>query len=59
VEGKDGEIGPLGDALRGHNVDYLWLTSTLFNLIVEECIEILNGVKYLLVGGKTCQSRMS
>ena len=52
LESDDTELGALGDAIDSHGVDCLWLTSSLFNLIVDECIGILRGVGYLLVGGE-------
>ncbi|QKG84715.1 amino acid adenylation domain-containing protein [Kroppenstedtia pulmonis] len=37
--------------IRTHKVSVLWLTAGLFNLLVEEQVEALQGVKQLLVGG--------
>jgi amino acid adenylation domain-containing protein len=41
----------LGAAIRHHNVTTLWLTSGLFNLMVEQHIEDLSPLKQLLAGG--------
>lgn len=50
--GNAAELSSFGDTIRAQQVDCLWLTSSLFNLIVEERIATLKGVKYLLVGGE-------
>jgi len=41
----------LGDALKRFRITTLWLTSALFQLMVEDHIESLSGVKQLLAGG--------
>ncbi len=41
----------LGDVLKKYNVTTLWLTSGLFNLMVDEKLEDLKGVRQLLAGG--------
>jgi amino acid adenylation domain-containing protein len=38
--------------LQRHKVDTLWLTASLFNFIVDEKPEILEGVSQLLTGGE-------
>jgi amino acid adenylation domain-containing protein len=38
-------------AIRRHGVTILWLTAGLFNLVVDERIEALRGVRHLLAGG--------
>ena len=35
-----------------HNVNTIWLTSSLFNSIVEEDIESFRGLKYVITGGE-------
>jgi amino acid adenylation domain-containing protein len=42
----------IGEAIRRHQVETMWLTSSLFNAIVDEDCEQLGGVKQLLVGGE-------
>ncbi|HEU5131603.1 MAG TPA: AMP-binding protein, partial [Pyrinomonadaceae bacterium] len=41
----------IGSVLTTHGVTTLWLTSGLFNLMVDERLEDLRGVKQLLAGG--------
>lgn len=41
----------LGQAIRDYQVTTLWLTSGLFSLMVDERIEDLRPLKYLLAGG--------
>jgi amino acid adenylation domain-containing protein/FkbM family methyltransferase len=41
----------LADAIVGYGVTTLWLTASLFNLIVDEQLEALRGLKQLLAGG--------
>jgi amino acid adenylation domain-containing protein len=43
----------LGHAIAGSNVDTLWLTAALFNTVVDEAPEILEGVQQLLIGGES------
>ncbi len=42
----------LGTAIEKHGVSVLWLTASLFNSVVDENVEILSGVRQLLVGGE-------
>ena len=35
-----------------YEISCLWLTAALFNAIIDEAPEILNGIKYLLTGGE-------
>jgi amino acid adenylation domain-containing protein len=44
--------GELGQILRQHNVTTLWLTSSLFNLIIEQDAAALGGLDELLIGGE-------
>nr|MDJ0510840.1 amino acid adenylation domain-containing protein [Crocosphaera sp.] len=39
--------------IKENNISVLWLTSGLFNLIVDEKLEALQAVRYLLTGGDT------
>ncbi len=41
----------LAAALTGYDVATLWLTSALFNLVIDEQPELLRGVRTLLTGG--------
>ncbi len=43
----------IGEYVRGHGINTLWLTAALFNSIVESDAQCLQGVKYLLTGGET------
>jgi amino acid adenylation domain-containing protein len=42
----------LGDAIEKNNVSVLWLTSSLFNAVMDEAPEILAPIGQLLVGGE-------
>jgi amino acid adenylation domain-containing protein len=44
-------IAELGEALQRHGVTTLWLTAGLFQLVVDERLEHLRGVRQLLAGG--------
>ncbi|HVG43851.1 MAG TPA: amino acid adenylation domain-containing protein, partial [Longimicrobium sp.] len=44
-------VESIGRALAEHGVTVLWMTAALFQLVVEERIEILRGVRQLLAGG--------
>jgi aspartate racemase len=44
-------LDELGAAIRRHKVTTLWLTSGLFNLMVEQRLEDLRPLKQLLAGG--------
>ncbi|HEU0077052.1 MAG TPA: non-ribosomal peptide synthetase, partial [Longimicrobiaceae bacterium] len=50
--GQAAEPQALGEQIREHGVTTLWLTSAYFNLIVDSCPEILEGVRQLMVGGE-------
>src|SRR5580765_8276951 len=39
--------------VQGRGVNTLWLTAALFNAIVESDVKSLEGLKYLMTGGKT------
>ncbi|HEX7334998.1 MAG TPA: amino acid adenylation domain-containing protein [Pyrinomonadaceae bacterium] len=41
----------LGQTLRTHRVTVLWLTAGLFNLMVDEQLDALRGLRQLLAGG--------
>jgi amino acid adenylation domain-containing protein len=42
----------LGRAIAEHGVTTLWMTSSLFNAVVDEDIEILAGLQQLMIGGE-------
>lgn len=45
-------LGALADCLRTERIDTLWLTSSLFNFVIDEAPETLRPVKQLLTGGE-------
>jgi amino acid adenylation domain-containing protein len=47
----------LGREIREHGVTTLWLTSGLFNLMIEQRLEDLRGVRQLLAGGDVLSPR--
>ena len=47
----------LGRAIREHGVTTVWLTSGLFNLMVEQRLEDLRPIRQLLAGGDVLSSR--
>jgi len=44
-------LADIGDAIRRHHVTTLWLTASLFHLMVEERLEDLRPLRQLLAGG--------
>jgi len=42
----------LGKLLKKHQVSTLWLTSALFNTVIDEAPDALKGVSQLLIGGE-------
>ena len=42
----------LGEVLHKHKVSTLWLTSSLFNTVIEEAPQALSCVRQLLIGGE-------
>jgi aspartate racemase len=44
-------LSELGQALKIHHVTVLWLTAGLFNLMVDEQLDALRGLRQLLAGG--------
>jgi amino acid adenylation domain-containing protein len=44
-------LAELGQALKIHHVTVLWLTAGLFNLMVDEQLDDLRGLRQLLAGG--------
>ena len=47
----------LGRAIREHGVTTMWLTSGLFNLMVDQRLEDLRPIRQLLAGGDVLSSR--
>ncbi|MBV9790410.1 MAG: AMP-binding protein, partial [Chloroflexi bacterium] len=50
-EGKP-DISEIGSIIRDEGVTTLWLTASLFNLIVDEAVDILAPVKEVVTGGE-------
>ncbi|HVG43654.1 MAG TPA: amino acid adenylation domain-containing protein, partial [Longimicrobium sp.] len=50
--GQTSEPGLLGEQVRRHGVNTLWLTAAYFNLIVDTAPEILEGVAQVMTGGE-------
>lgn len=44
--------GKIADIIRRHSVSTLWLTSSLFNAVVDEDPQALQGISQLLIGGE-------
>ncbi|MFI5177454.1 MAG: amino acid adenylation domain-containing protein, partial [Vicinamibacterales bacterium] len=41
----------LGDVLRAHCVTTMWLTGSLYNVVIDEAPEVLASLRQLLIGG--------
>ncbi len=50
--GEDYAPSRLGELIRANRVTTLWLTSSLFNALIDEAPEILHPIKQLLTGGE-------
>lgn len=50
--GRMPTLAGLRAQLTDHRVDTLWLTAALFNLVVDEDVGMLRGVRQLLTGGE-------
>ena len=50
--GEQTNLAMLGDVVHCEGVNTLWLTSSLFNAVVDESIDALHGIESLLVGGE-------
>ncbi|HEU0078001.1 MAG TPA: condensation domain-containing protein, partial [Longimicrobiaceae bacterium] len=50
--GAASEPGLLGEQVREHGVNTLWLTAAYFNLIVDTTPEVLAGVAQVMTGGE-------
>ncbi|HEY6827257.1 MAG TPA: condensation domain-containing protein, partial [Gemmatimonadaceae bacterium] len=42
----------LGDAVREHRVDTMWLTASMFNHVIDEAPEALSPLRWLVIGGE-------
>lgn len=51
------DLREIEDALRQHRVSCLWLTASLFNLVIDERPQILSGVRHLVTGGEALSLR--
>jgi amino acid adenylation domain-containing protein len=47
----------IGSLIRKEGITIMWLTASLFNVIVDEAVEELEGVKQLLVGGEALSAK--
>lgn len=55
--GRLPDLQEIGKALDKHRVSCLWLTASLFNLVIDERPQILTGVRYLMTGGEALSVR--
>ncbi|MFI9063943.1 amino acid adenylation domain-containing protein [Streptomyces sp. NPDC053429] len=46
------DTAALADLVREHAITTLWLTAALFNLVVDECVELLTEVREVWTGGE-------
>jgi amino acid adenylation domain-containing protein len=46
------DLEKLGEVLSRERIDCLWLTASMFNMVIEERPQILKGVRQLLTGGE-------
>ncbi|MEX0828135.1 MAG: amino acid adenylation domain-containing protein [Haliea sp.] len=46
------DLNRLRTVLKDTNINTLWLTSSLFNVVVDQDVHILDGIEELLVGGE-------
>ncbi|HEU0077907.1 MAG TPA: amino acid adenylation domain-containing protein, partial [Longimicrobiaceae bacterium] len=51
--GAASEPEKLGEQVRAHGVNTLWLTAAYFNLIVDTCPDLLEGVAQVMTGGES------
>jgi acyl-coenzyme A synthetase/AMP-(fatty) acid ligase len=49
-------LSTLGDAIRRERITVLWLTSSLFNAIIDDEPEMLRGVRLVMTGGEALSS---
>ncbi len=56
-DGRLPDLQEIAHALEHHHVSCLWLTASLFNLVIDQQPEILKGVRYLVTGGEALSAR--
>lgn len=42
----------MGDIIERNRIDTLWITTGLFNLLIDEMPEVVLGLRYVLIGGE-------
>jgi aspartate racemase len=57
VEDQRPDLRGLGALVIRHRVSVLWLTTPLFNVVVDHAPEILRGVRHVLTGGEAASLR--
>ncbi|TCO15703.1 amino acid adenylation domain-containing protein [Kribbella steppae] len=55
--GRAADLQSLAAAIIGQAVDTLWLTSSLFNVVIDEQPHMLQGLRQLLIGGEVVSPR--
>ncbi len=51
-QGESGDVQALAEAVRTHGVTTLWLTSALFDAVVDTAPEMIAGVSQVMTGGE-------
>ena len=59
ITSKDTLLNPtqLGQTIAVNQINTMWLTSSLFNQIASERIEVLEPLTYLLIGGEVLNAK--
>ena len=55
--GASADLGLLGNVVTSEAITTLWLTSSLFNAVVDENLAALQGLDHLLIGGEALSVR--
>ncbi|MDQ1354395.1 MAG: hypothetical protein QG657_4704, partial [Acidobacteriota bacterium] len=50
------EAGILKEITTKHKISLMWMTSSFFNQVLDEDVEVFKGLRYLLVGGEALSS---
>jgi len=50
------EAGILKEITAKHKISVMWMTSSFFNRVLDEDVEVFKGLRYLLVGGEVLSS---
>lgn len=50
-------VAGLREAIERHGVDVTWFTASLFNMLVEDSVEILGRLRCVITGGETLSPR--